>query len=46
MFWKALFEGLDTQLGFSITYHPQTDSQTKRTYHILEHILRMYVMDK
>ena len=21
-FWKALFEGLDTQLGFSMTNHP------------------------
>jgi hypothetical protein len=24
-FWKGLFEGLDTQLNFSIAYHPQTN---------------------
>ena len=24
-FWKALFEGLDTQLGFNTSYHPQMD---------------------
>jgi len=24
-FWKALFEGLGTQLHFSTTYHPQID---------------------
>lgn len=34
-FWKALFEGLDKQLGFSITYHPQMDGHTQRTNQVL-----------
>jgi hypothetical protein len=44
-FWKTLFSGLDTQLNFSTTYHPQTDSQTERTNRIVEDMLWMYVMD-
>ena len=38
--------GLDTQLGFSIAYHPQIDGQTERKTQILEAMLRMYVMEK
>jgi len=34
-FWKALFKGLDTQLNFSIAYHPQTDGKTERTNQIV-----------
>jgi IS30 family transposase len=37
--WKTLFSGLDTQLSFSTTYHPQTDGQTERTNHIVEDML-------
>ena len=44
-FWKVLFKGLDTQLNFSIAYHPQNDGKIKRNNQILEDILRMYVMD-
>lgn len=40
-FWKYLFERLDTQLGFSTSYHPQKDEQIKWTNQIIEHMLRM-----
>ena len=43
-FWKELFAGLGRELAFSITYHPQTNGQTKRVNRILEDTLRMYVV--
>jgi hypothetical protein len=45
-FWKSLFAGLETQLAFSTTYHPQTDGQTKRVNKVLEDMLRMHVMHR
>ena len=39
-FWHKLHENLDTQLNFSLAYHPQTDGQTERTNQILEDMLR------
>jgi len=38
-FWKALYEGLGTQLHFSITYHPQTDGQTEIVNQVVEDML-------
>ena len=44
-FWRYLFSKLETQLKFSIAYHPQRDGKTKRVNQIVEDILRMYVMN-
>ena len=44
-FWRYLFSGLKTQLNFSTSYHPQTDKKMKRVNHIVEDMLRMYVMN-
>ena len=45
-FWKELFAGMNTNLNFSTSYHPQMDRQTKRTNQIIEDMLRMYVRTK
>jgi hypothetical protein len=42
-FWKKLFAGLNTNLSFSTSYHPQTDGKTKRTNQIIDNMLCMYV---
>jgi hypothetical protein len=41
-----LFKGFGTNLNFSTTYHPQTDGKIEKVNHIIEDMLRMYVMDK
>jgi transposase InsO family protein len=38
--WKSFHENLDTNLKFSLAYHPQTDGQTERTNQVLEDMLR------
>jgi hypothetical protein len=45
-FWKELFAGLNTNLNFNTSYHPQMDGQTERTNQIIEDMLRMYVRTK
>jgi transposase InsO family protein len=45
-FWKELFAGLNTNLNFSTSYHPQTDGQTERTNQVIKDMLRMYVRTK
>lgn len=42
-FWKATFESIGTQLYMSISFHPQTDGETKSVNRILEDMLCMYV---
>lgn len=38
-FWQALFKLLETQLHYSIAYHPQSDGQTERVNKYLENYL-------
>ena len=45
-FCKSMFEGLNTTLNFSTSFHPQNDGQTKRVNQVLEDLLRMYVKDQ
>ena len=45
-FWKELFAGLNTNLNFSTSYHPQMDAQSERTNQIIEDMLHRYVRTK
>jgi len=45
-FWKSLFKTLETQLRFSIAFHPDSDGQTERMNQILGIMLRHYVDDR
>ncbi|GJV36333.1 putative reverse transcriptase domain-containing protein [Tanacetum coccineum] len=44
-FWQSLQSALGTQLNISMTYHPETDGQSKRTIQTLEDMLRACVID-
>ncbi|GKE28948.1 putative reverse transcriptase domain-containing protein [Tanacetum coccineum] len=39
-FWQLLQNALGTQLDLSMTYHPETDEQSKRTIQTIEDMLR------
>ncbi|GKD42130.1 putative reverse transcriptase domain-containing protein [Tanacetum coccineum] len=45
LFWKVLHKSLGTRLDMSTAYHPETDSQSKRTIQILEDMLRACVIN-
>nr|GEW57197.1 reverse transcriptase domain-containing protein [Tanacetum cinerariifolium] len=44
-FWQSMQEALGTRLDMSMTYHPQTDSQSERTIQTLEDMLRACILD-
>jgi hypothetical protein len=41
-----LFVGLNTNLNFSTSYHPQMDGHTEQTNQIIEDMIYMYVRTK
>ena len=43
MFWRSVFQSLQTRTRLSTAYHPQTDGQTERANRTLEEMLRSYV---
>nr|GEZ84778.1 hypothetical protein [Tanacetum cinerariifolium] len=45
LFWQALHKALGARLDMSTAYHPDTDSQSKRTIQTLEDMLRACVID-
>ena len=44
-FWGNLKKAMCTKLSLSIAFHPQTEGQSEHTIHILEDMLRAYVLD-
>ncbi|GKE23798.1 putative reverse transcriptase domain-containing protein [Tanacetum coccineum] len=44
-FWQSLQKGLGTRMDMSTAYHPQTNSQSKRTMQTLEDMLCACVID-
>ena len=43
MFWRSVFQSLQTKTRLSTAYHPQTDGQTERANRTIEEMLRSYV---
>lgn len=44
-FWKCFFKIMETHLGMSTAYHPQTDGQTERANQTVENMLKAYADD-
>jgi hypothetical protein len=44
-FWQSLQKEMETELKFSTSFHPQTDSQSKWMNQILEDMLQACVME-
>ena len=44
-FWRKFQEAWGTRRNFSTTFHPETDGQLERVIHVLEDMLRNFVID-
>ena len=42
LFWRSVFQLLDTSLDMSTAAHPETDGQTERVNRVLEDVLRSF----
>ncbi len=45
LFWRALFENMNSLLKFSSSFHPQTDGQSEIANSIVLDLLKCYVHD-
>ncbi|MCO5595093.1 hypothetical protein L7F22_049131 [Adiantum nelumboides] len=45
LFWRGLFENMDTSLNFSSSFHPQTDGQSEEANSIVLDLLKCYVSE-
>ena len=43
MFWRSVFQSLQTKTRLSTAYHPHTDGQTERANRTIEEMMRSYV---
>ncbi|MCO5593692.1 hypothetical protein L7F22_047709 [Adiantum nelumboides] len=45
LFWRGLFENMDTTLKFSSSFHPQTDGQSEEANSTVLYLLKCYVSE-
>ncbi|MCO5589123.1 hypothetical protein L7F22_043089 [Adiantum nelumboides] len=46
LFWKAIWENIDTRLQFSSSFHPQTDGQSEIANSVMLDLLESYISDQ
>ncbi|MCO5554689.1 hypothetical protein L7F22_008222 [Adiantum nelumboides] len=46
LFWKAIWENIDTRLQFSSSFHPQTDGKSEIANSVVLDLLKSYISDQ
>ncbi|MCO5592033.1 hypothetical protein L7F22_046027 [Adiantum nelumboides] len=46
LFWKAIWENIDTRLQFSSSFHPQTDGQSEIANSVVLDLLKSYISNQ